>query len=362
MKSIFIWQGKTSFNSDLGLIAGQLKYLGVDRILIKIGDATNGHSRSFPDMKLAVDSFRAMMPSVEIWGWHYVYGGAYIDSLKRQRFDGHSPESEALFAISEVNRLRLDGYCIDAELEYKLGHNSSNRAIQPASRAGRFIRVLKPLGRSVPISLSSYRYPSYHPEFPWKTFLSEGVVTIHMPQVYWGNYEGAPQAELQRSLSELRKLADLPFHPVGRSYIGDGHSGERPKGIDVISKEIRQFISAAKMHQVDGVSFWVLDTLNNPNHKYGRNWAAVIAAADWESSPKPIPVPPPMAETWRCNALIGMKVRTGPSRSATELSDRIAFRAQFRVYERVFNDGLEWGRVDPTRQKWTALNWSVKES
>ena len=90
---------------------------------------------------------------------------------------------------------------IDAEIEYK----------QPGrvNAARHYMDRLRRAFPNLPMALSSYRFPSYHPQLPWKEFLDK--VDYNMPQVYWEKAHN-PEPQLQRTLREFE--AKSPFRPV----------------------------------------------------------------------------------------------------------------------------------------------------
>ena len=68
----------------------------------------------------------------------------------------------------------------------------------------------------------------------------------------------------------------------------------------------------------------------------------------------------PVGVRYRCQALWGMKVRRAPDISGFDIGERISYNQVYTVYETVSMGGYTWGRIDPTEQKWVALNWSKK--
>ena len=211
-------------------------------------------------------------------GWHYLYCGIYITQSGQWVTTAISPEMEAKVSADQVEALELDGFIIDAEREFKVGNQ--------ATRARRYIQALKPRV-TVPIGLSSYRFPSLHREFPWMEFLNG--CDYHVPQIYWNPPNPAkgfgPEAELERSCKELRAIVDLPIVPIGRAYIGDGHPDPKPN-------EIAAFLGKAKEMNLPGAGFWALDFLYL--HSGGKARSDAIAAFGWDGT-KP---PEPPTERW----------------------------------------------------------------
>ena len=70
-------------------------------------------------------------------------------------------------AIRRIRQFNLDGYVLDVEKEYKQAGKKA--------AARRFMSQLRSAYPALPIALSSYRYPSLHPQVPWEGILG----TLH---------------------------------------------------------------------------------------------------------------------------------------------------------------------------------------
>jgi hypothetical protein len=174
--------------------------------------------------------------------------------------------------------------------------------------------VLRNFG--VPVALSAYRFPNYHPEFPWYEFASG--CNYHMPQVYWQppSKVNGPVVELEQSIQQLNRIKVLPIVPIGRAYIGDGHA--KPT-----ADEISQFAKRAKELGVPGMSFWALDFLYT--HEGGSSWADAIAQA-WGGADAPVtpPVDPTLPRKVRVKAN-GTNIRNAPTGGAeSDVGDLVA--------------------------------------
>ncbi len=148
-KGFFIWKILSCEHGDPEAIATLAHKAQFTHILIKIADTVYPYNivGGVDLVPPLVQALRAK--DIETWGWHYV--------------TGDNPIGEADKAIERVRGLALDGYVIDAEKEYK----------EPgkAGAAKRFMMRLRAALPTVPISLWSYRFPSYHPLLPWREFL-----------------------------------------------------------------------------------------------------------------------------------------------------------------------------------------------
>ena len=341
-KMIYLWKGRHCAGGDLGKTVAECKRLGLRAVALKIADAVYERYASYPDdMEGAVKAFKAA--GMKVWGWQYIYGGIVMNrSGQVLSTNGARPEAEAECALYECRRLGLDGYIIDAEQEYKV--------MAQAERAKRFMARLAAL--EVPVALSSYRFPSLHPEFPWGEFLRG--CDLHMPQVYWGR--GRAESDLDRSMQELKAIRALPITPVGRAYTGDGHAGFAASGTDLIPDEIRSFMRRAQDTGCPGVSFWSLDHLYL--HSGGPGRADAITEFTWvlpeEGSPQGEAEQPgpgssgyPIVEIIAVNYL---NVRDAPE--GRDLGDLKA-GLRFYVFEERQSGGYTWGRIG--EKAWVAL-------
>lgn len=197
-KGMMIWIVSRCENGNAEAIARTAQNAGLTHVLIKIANGTrafNLDSDTGADLVApVVQALKAR--GIAAWGWHYVYGDA--------------PNSEADIAIKRVRELSLDGYLIDAEGEYKEpGKDEAAKTFMSRLKSG--------LPSSTPVGLSSYRWPTYHPEFPWKEFLEK--CDVNMPQVYWVQAHN-PADQLERSLREFQAITPFrPLIPTGPMYV-----------------------------------------------------------------------------------------------------------------------------------------------
>lgn len=218
-KGMYLWTYQTPID---GIVTACVE-AGLSHLIIKIADGTAEFGVSY-DKAALIAALRAA--GVDVWGWHYIYL-AY-------------PDSEAKLAMSLMAKYDLSGYIIDAEKECK------NRRTQ----ATQFMLGLK--AATFPIGLSSYRYPSLHPELPWKEFRS--ACDFDMPQVYW-LFSHNPVDQLHRSYDEFKKMTPaLPFVPTGCAWKQIDPSTKQPWA--PTPAELTIFMDAAKDWGFEGVNFW----------------------------------------------------------------------------------------------------------
>jgi len=197
-KGWFIWQVPKCEGGSPAAIADRAAATGCTHVLLKVAERTFGFGFDAAGRDLippVAEALRAR--GIQIWGWHYVYGD--------------NPTGEANVAAQRCAKLKLDGYVIDAEKEYK----------QPgkAAAARTFMSVLRAGIPNTLVALSSYRYPSLHPQLPWSAFLEK--CDLNMPQVYWEQAHN-PDQQLTRSLTEFGKTSLVgfvrPVVPTGSAY------------------------------------------------------------------------------------------------------------------------------------------------
>ncbi len=225
-------QGKGFFTLDLseceggepGSILTTAQAAGLSHVVVKIadGERASGVDASGSDMTAPV--VQALHKGgIAVWGWHSVHG--------------NDPSAEADIAIARTQSLGLDGYVVEAQDEYsRTGMAGAARQFMLAVR-----EALK-----IPIALSSYRFPNYHPELPWSTFLE--FCDLHMPQVSWEQAHNAGE-QLRESKRQCDALPNArPCIPTGAAFITSGWSPS--------SEEVIDFLNTAKVLGLPAVNFF----------------------------------------------------------------------------------------------------------
>jgi hypothetical protein len=250
--SLFIWKvkdctgGHTS-TSDEGFdhIIRVANMIGANYIPIKVADGGQVYNQ-LPLANGLYDPYAILDGLFEAFskaglrkvGWQYIYGT--------------DPLAEVKVAIRLISRYGLEGYVLDPESEYK-GRGAS---------ASIFMRELRKVFPDLPVALCSFRYPSYHPTFPWSEFLAfldKGRGDAHMPQVYWEAdwRDEAGSTQLARSFSELTTLKDLPVIPVAPCY-GNRYGLRYWEATRI---QLQGYLQKAKELGCPGVSYWVWDNI-----------------------------------------------------------------------------------------------------
>ncbi len=282
-KGYYIWQIPRCEGGIPSAIAARAVDAGLSHVLIKIADASNWPYNY--DFENEIDLIPPVLYAlrevgIQVWGWHYV--------------KGDNPQGEAQLAIERTLELGLDGYVIDAESEYKKSGK--------AKSARRFMSDLRAGLPTIPIALSSYRYPKVHPEVPFAEFL-EGC-DYAMPQVYFEKADN-PEEQLERSVEQYMALKPArPVIPTAPTYSAGGW---RPT-----PDEVTRFFQKAKDMGLTAANAWSWDYATRPAHL--DLWQAV-ADFNW-------PHAAPVADI--SERLIGRMNQRDPTYVAELYNDRAA--------------------------------------
>ncbi|MHC1740883.1 MAG: nuclear transport factor 2 family protein [Anaerolineaceae bacterium] len=256
-KGMMIWQIPNCEGGNVNTIANMAAAGGFSHILIKIADGPlvyNKNKTTGEDLiPPLVSALRAK--GIGVWGWHYVYG--------------YNPTGEAAIAITQMKKYQMDGYVIDAEAEFE---QSGRTAV-----ATTFMSALRAGLPSTPVALCSFRWPTYHPSFPWKAFLDK--CDLNMPQVYWMSAHN-PATQLTRSLTEFKAISPFrPLTPTGPAFYESSWS---PTPAEVV-----QFLDAAKSLGMSAANFFSWD---DSRKNLPAVWTA-ISNYSWAYTPTTPPTP-----------------------------------------------------------------------
>jgi hypothetical protein len=254
-------QGKGFFTSNLpdceggnpASILAAAQAAGLSHIIVKIADGTQavGVDASGIDFTAAV--VQALLQSgMAVWGWQVVYG--------------LNPSAEAAMAIKRTHALGLNGYVMSAGSEFEQSGK--------ASAAHQFVTTVRS-SLKVPIALSSFRFPNYHPTFPWADFLLS--CDLYMPQVYWEQAHNADE-QLRESKRQCEALPNAkPTIPTAAAYTAPGWSPT--------AQDITDFMDTAEVLGIQAVNFFNWDDCraNLP-----LSWKA-IASFSWPAVPEDTP-------------------------------------------------------------------------
>lgn len=227
-KGFFIWKIPSCEKGDPQAIASLAGEAQLTHLLIKIADGIVSYN-IYEGVDLVPPLARKLRDAgIQVWGWHYVRGD--------------NPVGEASKAIERVQTLQLDGYVIDAEGPYK------ERGKAAAAKI--FMSRLREGLPNKPVALSSYRFPSYHPQLPWREFL-EGCDYV-MPQVYWMFSPHAGE-QLTRCVREYQSMTpQRPIIPTGAAF--------KERGWKPAPEEITDFLETAKRLNLPAVNLYSWDS------------------------------------------------------------------------------------------------------
>jgi len=264
-KGVWIWQawgilGGTIDAPKYDEVVQALVAAGVSHVYLKVADGVHPYNvkwADYPRWSGAIKAdiageltIRLQQALIQVIGWQYVYGIGPLD--------------EAAIAVSRTKALKLDGFSIDAEAEYKLpGKGAAAESYSQALRKG--------LG-GLPISLATYRYPRLHPQLPYAPFLRR--CDHNAPQVYWEQAHN-PVQQLRDSRKQYdivyagAGIAPMPFTPVGSAY---GAGSWRATSADVTA-----FLAEAKASGCPSASLWSMDWML----ALGAELWQAFAAFDW---------------------------------------------------------------------------------
>ncbi len=224
-KGFFIWKIRDCENGDSLAIAETALRAGYTHVMIKIADGAYSYNLDPSGRDLVTDLVKALHKrGIQAWGWQYIYG--------------KDPLGEANKAIQRINQCQVDGFVIDVEKEYK----EQGKKIA----AEKYLDRLRAAFPDLPVGLSSYRFPSYHPQVPWKEFLERCDFT--MPQVYWVQAHN-PADQLTRCVKEFQAITPYrPVIPTGSAY--------KSGGWQATPEEVTEFLDTALELNLTAANFW----------------------------------------------------------------------------------------------------------
>jgi len=238
-KGYYIWMLKHCEKGNPDRIAALAQDAKLTHVMIKIADG------AFPyniDLESGFDYVRPVIKKLQshniaVWGWHYIYG--------------NHPNQEAEIAVKRAIELGVNGFVVNAEHEFKKPNK--------AAAASRYMTLLRNNLGSLPIALSSYRFPSYHHGFPFSNFLE--YCDYNMPQVYWMKSKNTGGAQLQQTINEYNRIKPYrPIIPTGPTF---KEHGWVPQENDILD-----FLQVAQKLNLPAVNFWYWEGCRRDLPKY----------------------------------------------------------------------------------------------
>lgn len=231
-KTLFLWQVNQVLKGNPAAIAERAADMGLSAVFVKAADGIDPYNQRQLALVWKDDVIGPLIEAlakvgIATWGWQYIYG--------------FYPAQEAQRAIERMKKHPFAGWVVDAEAEMKGAEGAANV----------YMNTLREALPGATIGLTSYRYPTLHPELPWRALLRK--VDFHMPQVYWAAAHN-PAQQLTRSIAELRALEKqlglnvLPIVPAGAAY--------REHGWQPLASEMVDFVAAVREKDLPGYCMW----------------------------------------------------------------------------------------------------------
>lgn len=274
------------------------------------------------------------------WGW--VHGRspyAPYSSIAR---------TEALVAFEAIHMMEADGWIIDAEHEWK------RTWLNMHLEASKYMKPLEDL--SIPIFVSTYRYPKSHREFPFRAWQNTFQVERGdgwVPQVYWEQDFRllAGRYQLQASYDQHKDLGYLAqgeaFYPSPPVY-GAGEWRATAEQVLYFTKKVEEL-------ELTTYIPW------SWQHMRPEHWAALQSR--WyrppfdliipDPEPEPDPLPEEAIKHVRVTAG-GLNVRWGPNSANSIATSALVQGAEVYVYEII---GY-WGRIESDKCHWIHLGYT----
>lgn len=279
-KGIYAWILNRCENGDMGIVVDRLKEAGMTHIIPKVADGIRGNING-NDAYLPNLTRLCHQAGIQVIPYHFVYGS--------------QPAQEAVRIIAEMRKQPYDGLVINAEMAYRDLAN-------PAQSAKIYCDAVKKELPDLPLALSSFRFPSYHRAFPFKTFLD--YCDYNMPQVYWIKANGTVPSQVAQTIEEYKAYPPVPMIPTGAAF------GEW--GWVAVPEDQPIFVREVQRHGLAGCNWWeYYETFNLRPHL-----GQAVIAAKWEVGdlppidPMPEPLPGPF---WgQCTAAVALTIRSAP--------------------------------------------------
>jgi hypothetical protein len=185
---VWIWRLERSERGDLAAIAARARAAAIQTVFVKSADGTDDWAQFTPGL---VQFLHAQ--GLRVCAWQYVYG--------------RQPEIEAQLGAAAAAE-GADCLVVDAETQYEGRY----------AQAQRYITTLRGLvGAGYPVGLTSFPYVDYHGRLPYSVFLGPGGAQANLPQVYWQDIGGTPDAVSAHTLA-VNRVFGVPIAPLGQAY------------------------------------------------------------------------------------------------------------------------------------------------
>jgi hypothetical protein len=274
-KGFYTWVLDRCEKGDMELLATKAHDYGFTHLIPKISDGFYVYERNEDYLSSLV--YHAHKKSIKIIPFCFVYG-TY-------------PDLEAKRVLDQLRKYPYDGLVINAEGAYKNRH----------SQAELFCKIIRDEYPDMLLVLSSYRFPSYHREFPFNEFLK--YVDLNMPQVYWMQGDGTVPGQLRQCLSEFRSpgFIQRPILPTGAAFSEHGWVAK--------PGDVKEFIYQCIQLGFPGCNFWEYYHAYHLHPELGE----AINSIPWSVDDEDEEPQPPENVMYVIEMLGNLKIRTGPS-------------------------------------------------
>ena len=239
-KGVWLWKLQNCEGGKVTDIVAKAQRAGLTRIAVKIADGRAAYNDT---PKLRALSLACKLAGIDCWGWGWSYGGSEERAREEANMAGH-----------RCLGLQLRGYVIDAEVQYETKTKKSE--VWAAAHCERLRAILG----SVPLGMTSYWSPRYHPAIPWHAFAD--YIDYWWPQVYW--HKRDPVETLAASLAELAPYGREVI-PLGAADPGDGCPS---------ATQLRAFCAGvdARTDLYHGADFYQWSAIPGANWTVIRDW------------------------------------------------------------------------------------------
>jgi hypothetical protein len=210
----WIWYVSRSEGGNPYAIAARARAAGIGTVFVKSSDGTDDWPQFEPGLVALLHA-----QGLRVCAWQYVYGD--------------DPEGEARLGAAAAAD-GADCLVVDAESQYQSKY----------AQAQRYVATLRSIvGPNYPLGLTSFPYVDYHGRLPYSVFLGAGGAQANLPQVYWRDIGGTPDAVSAHTLA-VNRVYGVPIAPLGQS------NGSVPPA------DVQRFRALWAGYGAGGMSWW----------------------------------------------------------------------------------------------------------
>lgn len=316
----FIWH-LSAMPQDPQVLADLCKQYKIKRLAIKFLNGTYKFNVPLGDQALFkyLDVLWTNGIEVEGWGYHYPNWAASQGRAIQER----------------CQKLNLKTYHVNIEREWK----------RPQGTATNISIMLSNIGiAELEVLICSYRYPSLHPELPWKASMQHSATDGASPQVYFA-LRHDPVTQLVRTYNEYKKW-HKPIHPIGPTFGATFRVGDDKFWWEPTTSDLTGFRKWCEKEKLPRIYYYSLDWLLS-RKRY--DW---LEAATGSGSQEPPPPEEngeiPTAEQVRIKANV-LNIRDKPSADSEDVGNLI----HGSIVPVVEQEG-DWLRIDG----WIYKGWT----